>query len=419
MLQTGESFDLMFTDLGNFPNRVAAGGFADLTDLVKTETPKLWASLPQGIWAAGMANGKLYAVPNYKDTTETVYYVWDKATVDKYGAAAMGINDTTLAGVDKTFRFLKQQEPNTYPASVGQRHDMSIAHMYDRVTMDFWVVGVKKDDKSRKVVSLLDQPDIIQAFDYFHRWQQDGILPPDVSTNPNPGNGGHPFTSAQGWPGAASIFASWNHNEAGTIPVEYYVGPWYSTDSVRGSMVAIGANSTHKKEALKVLELLHTDPIFRDMLGYGIEGKHFTYVKRPTANGGGVVKLTHNPDWQGPGQWQLTSWFSQNASGATIPLLSSTDDDQNKMVEIADQNARAKTSVMMGFSMDMSSQQLVTDLNNCKQIWEKYNADLLGGMGDPAQLRQQAIADLNAAGLQRVITEAQKQVDAWSRNNPL
>jgi putative aldouronate transport system substrate-binding protein len=193
------------------------------------------------------------------------------------------------------------------------------------------------------------------------------------------------------------------------------MGPWNSTDAVRNAMNFIGANSTHKAESLKILELASTDPVFRDMLAYGIEGKHFTYITRPAGQTPGVLHKT-GVEWQGPYAYKTGAWFIETPAG-TKPVISSTDDDLNRLGEIAEQNGRARTSVMMGFTMDTAA--FITEINNIYAVWDLYDEIVFGGVEDPAVIVPRVLAELNAVGLQRLKDEAQRQVNEWARTNPL
>ena len=53
------------------------------------------------------------------------------------------------------------------------------------------------------------------------------------------------------------------------------------------------------------------------------------------------------------------------------------------------------------------------EVANVNTAWEKYNNDLLTGAIDPETTLPTIIDELNAAGLQTVIDEAQKQLDAF------
>jgi putative aldouronate transport system substrate-binding protein len=421
MVQSGQPFDIMNLDAGPFIRYVDMGGCADITDLLKSETPALWNSMPSGLWAAGTYRSRIYAVPIYKDVATTAFTIWDTRSVNKYRLQSY-IGDTTLPGLDKAFREIKRQDPSFY-ITIGKANDFQLGRLIDGMSSGLAhlaIFGVRLDDRNRRVISpMQDDPDFIEGLKIIRQWYLDGLFSPDQSTNPNPwlppDLGAPIYTSGSGWPSAASIWAGWNHNPDGTTPVETWMGPWNSTDATRNAMNFIGANSTHTKESLKILELASTDPLFRDMLAYGVEDKHFTYTTRPAGQTPGVLHRT-GVNWEGPYGYKTGAWFIETPSG-TRPVISSTDDDLNRLGEIADQNARARTSVMMGFTVDTTN--LLAEINNVNALFDRYGALILGGVEDPAVIVPRVMAELNAAGLQRIKDEAQRQVNEWARTNPL
>ena len=84
--------------------------------------------------------------------------------------------------------------------------------------------------------------------------------------------------TAQGWEGAE---VGWGFNNG----VEQYYskryrGPFMTSETIQGSINCIGSGSSKKSEALKYLQLVNTDPTFRNMLAYGIEGTNWEYVTK-------------------------------------------------------------------------------------------------------------------------------------------
>ncbi len=233
----------------------------------------------------------------------------------------------------------------------------------------------------------------MDALRYLNRWYKDGIVNPDAPVLLEPPKQ-LPFFTGIGWPSAASIWQT--NNGVAKYDLEKAFGPSYSTDSIQGSMNSISANSKSKTEALKLLELVNTDRKMRDMLAYGIEGVNFSYVK-PT-----VVKLLTADQWN-LARYQQGTFFT----------MSDTEGSEGQWDEVRQQNEQATQSVLNGFIFD--NRAVMNEVANCKAVWEKYNKELLTGASDPDVAVPAMIRDLNAAGFQSVIAEAQRQVDAFRR----
>ena len=224
-----------------------------------------------------------------------------------------------------------------------------------------------------------------------HKWYVDGIINPDANVVTDAGKGAI-FSTGQGWPAAAESWAFGQGIEK--YDVTKVFGPLYTTETIQGSMNAVSANSNYKAEALKVLQLMNTDAKFRNMCAFGTEGNFMKYEEDGT-----VTKL--RDDWVWPTYTQGTFFI----------LATQSDGDPDAWKQVQEQNEAATSSTCLGFVFDPEPVQ--NEIANVNTAWEKYNNDLLTGAIDPETTVPTIIDELNAAGLQTVIDEAQKQLDAF------
>jgi putative aldouronate transport system substrate-binding protein len=390
MVNGGEDFDILFTEIGSYNRFVAVGAFADITELAPEAAPKLWETIPPVLWDGVKVKGRIYSVPTYKDSSKTLYYYWDHALVEKYG---IDVNRTDWAYLDQVFRRIKAGENSRYyPLLLARGSNMFVFDAYDSLAANLPPLGVRLDDGTRRVVNTLEQPEILEKLRYLHAWYEAGIINPDANmADSDPKY--KPFFIAHAWPSVAASYAT----SAGIDqydPVKYF-GPSYSTDSIQGSMNAISANSKYKKEALRFLELVNTDAKLRDMLAYGIEGKHFAYVNDGTA----VQRI--RTDWPLV-NYQEGNYFIETPENTVPP---------GYWDEVRRQNEEAVPSVLLGFMMDLEPVQ--NEIVNCRSSWEKYGVDLVTGARNPDEILPGVIAELKASGFDAVMAEAQRQIDEF------
>lgn len=391
IVNTGEYFDLMFVNSTNYTRFSDMGALADITDIVQTAAPELYSLTPENLWKGAAIDGKVYAVPTYKDSSITQFWCMDDRYVQKYNLDMEQLK--TFDDLDAAFRTMKEGEGKAfYPLQMSQGSLFNgFFNNYDNLSMGLQPVGVRVDDETRTVVCALEKEDIIHDLEMLHSWYADGIVNPDANVMTEPPKG-LPFLAGQGWPSAT---ASWQI----TNGVEKYdatkvFGPMYTTDTIRGSMNAVSVNSKYPEKSLEVLQLVNTDPRLRDMLAYGVEGTHFEYVKE-----GVVRRLTDT--------WPLAAYTQ-----GTFFIMSITEDaDPLQWEQVKQQNEEAAASSVLGFSMDVTPVQ--NELANCLTVWDKYKYDLLTGASDPEQVLEKCIAELNDAGMQTLISEAQKQIDEF------
>ena len=392
LVNTGEYFDILFVDGGTYNRFQSLGALADITDLVPSVAPELWRIVPSTLWDGVRINGRIYSVPTYKDSSVTVYYFWDKQYVDKYD---IDLTQTGWPFLDRTFRRIKAGEgPRMNPLILARGQNTNIFNYYDDLLAGFPPMGVRIDDAERRVVLTIEQPDILEILRYHRAWFLDGIINQDANfLNETPK--GRMFMQAQAWPSVAALYAAQQGVET-FLPVRAF-GPLYSTGSIQGSMNAISANSRHKEEALKLLQLVNTDTKLRDMLAYGIEGRHFEYADVP---GRGTAVRQINPDWS------LTNY----QQGNYFIITPQENVPATYWDEVRLQNESASASVLNGFMLDIAPVQV--DLGNLRIIWEKYATDLTVGAADIDTILPRVINEMRASGLDRVMAEAQRQVDA-------
>ncbi len=387
IVNSGEKFDILFTDGTKYTNEVNLGAFLDITDMVKTEAPDLYSYIPADYWDAVSVNGKVYSIPTYKDSSSTQYFVWDKAVVDKYGIDYENIK--SLAELTNVFKQMKNDDGSA-PVVTDKVGFEVITSVYDPMGAGLPALGVRFDDQSRKVVNTLEQEDVLSQLDTIHSWYKDGIInadAPAVSEGPKY----RKFFIAQGWSGAAKT--SWGPQMGVDAVASKFIDTIVSNNTVRGSLNAISASSPNPEKCLAFLQLINLDSKVRDAFYYGLEGENFKYT-----DNGEVERI--NNDWSMAGYTQGTFF--------TVSKLAT--DEFNQWEEVKELNANANPSVLLGFNLDTS--KIENELANCRSVYEKYRSELMTGAREPRELVKKITTELDAAGFKTIVAEAQTQIDA-------
>ena len=403
MVNGGDNFDIMFANGGYYSRFVQQGAFMDITDKVQSVTPDLYKFVPEALWDGVTVNDKIYAVPTYKDSSVTEFWFFDHELVEKYDIDVKSVH--TMDDLDPIFREVKEGEgEDFYPLMLTSGNPwLSLFNDYDSLNSGLEAIGVKLDDESRTVVNVLEQEDIRHKLDLLRSWFQDGIINQDANVSQETYKGQF-FGMGQGWPAAASTWAAGNGVEQYDL-TDPITGPYYTSATVQGSLNCISANSSHPDEALKFLELANTDTTLRDMLGYGEEGVDWEYVDVENEETGETEQRVHQltTTWgTGPADYAIASTFTKT-------LLDTEPATKNQ--EILDQNESAAVGTCMGFTLDI--EPIETQLAACVAAWSNYRVDALTGARDPEELLAEAQKALDEAGLQEVIDEAQRQLDAY------
>jgi putative aldouronate transport system substrate-binding protein len=161
------------------------------------------------------------------------------------------------------------------------------------------------------------------------------------------------------------------------------------------------------QKAIDVLSLLYTDADFINLIGWGIEGRH--YVKIP----GGENMITY-PEGINAGNtgWDMFAgriWGNQLASyvweGSPPDLYEQMDQFNRSGVE----------SKALGFLFD--PHPVSGALTSVRGIMDEYRLGLEYGLVDPDVVLPRFTRALENAGINEVIAEKQRQLNIWADLN--
>ena len=199
IVSTNEPYDIMFTDMGSYASDVKMGAFADITELIK-QTPGLTDLIPAEYLDACKIDGKLYAVPAYKDSSMTNFFVWTKERVEK---SFPGYADAhTLADITDGLRQMKEDFGEA-PFMLNQDGISCIAgNKYDAMGLGSIGLGVSYNGTEAKAVAIFEQEDVLSDLRIVHSWMQEGLINSDAAVRQE-ATGMCGVGVAQGWPSAA------------------------------------------------------------------------------------------------------------------------------------------------------------------------------------------------------------------------
>ncbi|MGN1025883.1 MAG: ABC transporter substrate-binding protein [Faecousia sp.] len=388
IVSTNEPYDIMFTNGGTFYSDVNIGAFADISGMVETVAPDLYNFIPADYWDACRVNGGLYAVPTYKDSSATIYFVYDKALVESTGLDFASAH--SLADVTPILEAMKEATGESV-FILNQEGLGTLLANYDDLSTGLSAIGVAYGSGNPKVVSVFEQPEIIDELKVLREWYLSGIVNSDANILAEAPSY-RPAFVAQGWSGAA--VTAWGPGMGVDAVAIQYGQTVLSNGTVQGSLNCISAASKYPEKALELLQLVNTDSYVRDSLYYGLEGDNFEY----TADGK-VHRL--NTDWTMAGYTQ-----------GTFFKVTTTDTDAfNQWDEVKELNENATPSTALGFCFDTTP--VADELAACVAVYKEYRPTLMTGAADPEATIASMMDAMRGSGFDKVVAEAQAQLDAW------
>ncbi len=435
-IAAGEVYDMYFTCgwFNEFNKNVADGIFANLykdgKNLVKEWAPKLWESMPESVWELACSSGEnlpygagLYAIPVYKDIAPENFIVYDAQV-----AADAGIEiPDVISSWDELTPYLgalkadleANPDKGVYPVNIGGA-PAGVETSFDFISRTALIGVIFGDDK---VVSLFDDENIVNRYRTMHKWFELGYVNPDspLQTEDSISSKQHHISFVQAWDGY-----DYTPSRGFWVKMTRYSGPFLNSDGVQGSMnafsITLEDDPAKFEKAMQFQELINTDKEVRDILAFGIPGYHFEYrdVKDADGNvlGQAVVRTQAGKDGYTPWRFSQANYAinsieaSEQTLDGTFPAPDLTQWDRY-FAAVAD----APVSKISGFTFDYQNPiDFSKEFAEISALKTEYMSKIQCGVVDPddPEVGIPALrAKMEAAGLDRIIAEAQRQLDAY------
>lgn len=430
MINAGDAFDLAFVSNwagDDYWGNVAKGAYADLTDLIPKLAPETYARIPESLWDGVKYNGKIYATVNYqqwgvaarkgyafrKDIAEEVGFDW-KALKGKPANECLKLMIPYLeAAIKKHPEMIGWETTNLASSAFEPLY-------YDMESVgDQWTPGWVKYSEPTKVINQWETPEFEEYCNIMREYYTKKLVRQDgatlVDANPDRKAGKILAQMAYGWPDTLDAEAAGvvNANMAAMSMLTPDVAPAISVSITRtvipagaGSTaaVAVNAKSPNIEKSVEMIELLNTNDELFFLITQGEKDVDFNFVDDDPKPIEG--KYTFNF-----AEYTLGQSYSPTFARATIQTGEKGEKQKKNMQIVYDADKTAEASPMSGFVFDPAS--VKTQLANCDSIFQEMIPSLNNGALDPAKALPNFRSRLKDAGVDEVIAEKQKQIDAW------
>ena len=410
-IAAGDVQDIVYSVpwVNNYYVNVAQGALKPLDSLLKSQAPKTFASMTPQSWNATRVNGKIYGVLNQQPWTRPIGPRVRKDLAQKYGLDLTQIN--TFQDLTPWLAAVKKGEPGVTPIGYGTISDQGMPYsaallgyeIVDGVSTDAGIIGVKADDPNLKVVNIATLPDFRTQIDLARSWYKAGYYPAEP-----PGD----QATANWRAGKYGMEISVVHRDSlGQLKATYgmdFVAKGLgklilTTSGIIATMNNISSTSKHPDASMKALEALNNDVDIYHLICRGIAGTHYVVTDAKNAVVGFPSGITPSNDRYNP----QTSWMFGNIFNDFY----STEDTVGAWPLSHQDNVSATPSQALGFAFDPTN--VKTELAQVQQAQQQYGYPLHFGRVDPASGLDTYLNKLNAAGVDKVIAEIQKQLTAW------
>ena len=101
-------------------------------------------------------------------------------------------------------------------------------------------------------------------------------------------------------------------------------------------------------------------------------------------------------------------WMWNDIDMARFPACFKTEEIER----LRNWDSQSKPSPLLGFTLDQSS--VKAEISQMNAVLAEYSANLASGVVDIHDVRDEVLTKLKAAGIDKVIEETQRQVDAFA-----
>ncbi len=400
IMASREEFDLMFTApwLNKYSQNVNKGALLPLDDLLPKYAQEYYAQIPESWWNCAKVNGKIYGAIN-----QQVFARQSFATLRNDFAEKAGFDLSQV----KKFTDIEKYWDAIYSAGVDpKKYDYmgqyGITLDIIEQTLGWENIGESQtpgdivyNDAEAKVFNQYTAPEFKEILEMFRRCNQKGYTSDDnVIADAKPQEYSAAYFAGCYKPGSTvSGFSKAYNTDVTVIP---FSTPFLTTNNVIATMTGISSTSKNPERAAMLINLLNTDEEIYNTLCYGIEGRDYT------KNADGSISLIDGAPYRPGNDWAYGNQFNAYQKEGNDPEAWEKQDEFNRSAE---------ESVILGFSFDSSP--VTTEVANCSAVINEYLRSFLYGVRDLDTEYNQFLEKLENAGMNKIIEEKQKQIDAY------
>lgn len=409
MLSTNEDFDMfqVMNDLVSLSNYIGRGAVQDIGKQLDQYGPNLKKVIPADVFNAVKKDGKTYGIPSYwYESSQDGGFTTNDYLFKKYNIHSdFKTPQELLDASEKLYNAASNPKP-IFPTNFSGTSTDVLNRTFDSFPFDVRdsVAMITKDGK---VKSWLESDEFKQEAAFWRQAYQKKLLNPDILTMKT--DQAQKAVDAVNWPFMNGTYGGGTTKLQQAMPdakkedLSYRrfnpeKGYYRFVNAKNVNVVA--ANSKHPEAVVKFLNWLYAGQDNYDLFLYGIEGKTYKKV------GDKGVEAILDPDTK-QGLMLNPDWMIGNLSYVRTNVTSLP-----SALTIYQKVPDAKSFISSGFFFDAAP--VKTELANVKSVITSDIIPIYSGVVDYDKSFKQAFEKLKAAGLDKVLAEYQKQLDAYT-----
>lgn len=398
----GEEYDLTWTHISMLPGLVNKKAMAPLDDALKAYGQELMKSTPEYCFKQASFNGQLYALPRVMPTAESGNFIQIRGDLrKKYGIPEI----KTVDGLEKYFAAIKSNEPDMIP----YYNDKGLALTREYGDM-FFPIGdsmqfplyVDPTDTSLTVKNFFESDIFKNIVGKMREWMQKGYIPKELPTNADTDPMLYAGKVASTWSVVLktteridSFKASIPQGELENVFLNPEK-PKYVFNTV-DNMLSVFSTSKHVNESVAFVNWFRSSQENYDLFSYGIKDVNYKLDGNAVSYDGIAPEHSYVPiNWS----WNDIQYarFSKYISAQDVERLKNWQKD-------------AVVTPLTGFTVDQ--EPIKTEMAQLNAVISEYVPILYNYGMDWDSTMDKFKQKLKDAGIEKVIQEVQKQLDAY------
>ena len=391
MLSTGEAFDLLcvMEDQKPFTSFVASEGIMPITQYVN-QSENLKRVIPDYMWDAATINGEIYTIPANCITIR-------REKLEEFGLEDPQTMDDLLNMCEV---FTKNWDGPNKPVVIPLYKE---PFTYLFRTLDTYPFTVQKDlifiDQQGNVKNWMETDEFRQCADFFHKLYQGGYVPEDV-LSAGWSSWNTMLTGDFIWVDQCQLWDTeqvWKERIPGVQLDTIYLNqkaPQFRSSSFRND-TAVSATSEHPEAAVKFMDWMYSSQENYDLMVYGVEGLTWN-------DAGNGLYTKNDPAFEFNADWMI----------GNLDYVRYQEGTYDKFIEIMGiEKPDAVNSVALNFVFDPAN--VADEYAACQAEVEQSIYPIKLGLVSYEEGYENALARMKAAGIDKVIEEYQKQLNAY------
>lgn len=412
-MTSGEKVDVFY--VSNYSSMVAGNQLLDMAPYLDEYGPELKAEITEEWLKATSVQDKVYATPALCAKATSLMIAMRSDILEKYGFyPEYEMNETfsdegmqmSLEDIAEIFQTVKENEPDMIVNYPGVSGSVMLEYLinYDNLGNSY---GVLMGNDGWDVVNLYETDEFKSVLQLLRAWYEAGYIKSDAATDTE---------NYMSYGTAGRLFSVFSKSVTGLdTQLKTSTGydytciklktPLITSSSLSDFAWGISATTDVPEAAVKFLNLAYSNKDIENLMCYGVEGTHWVYAEE------GTVAYPEGVTVETSGYPFSAFWEMPNCLLADS--LEGNPADYNTV--LAAENKSAPISRALGFAFDESP--VKTECTAVGAVYTEYAAGLLTGSLDLDENYDAFIKKLKDAGIDDIIAEKQRQLDAWCEKN--